>query len=276
MSEDPTLSIVVPSLNQAEFIESTLLSLQRQKGITEKELEVIVIDGASSDETVDLLRRWEQKIKFRWLSEPDTGQTDALIKGFRMSSGEIMGWLCADDALEPHSVREVLDLFRTTPQAEFVYGDALWIGKNGEPLRPKREIPFNWFIWLHGHNYIPQPAAFWRRSLYRRVGGLDPLFDVAMDADLFARFARTTSPIHVPRRWARIRVHPEQKTQRLASRCACETAVIQQRQRVLFRNPVALRVCHYCAKALRVGWKLSRGAYGYASHARVYDHPERP
>jgi glycosyltransferase involved in cell wall biosynthesis len=260
-SDQLKLSIIIPSMNHAEFLEQTLQSLKEQRGIMPEELEVIVIDGGSSDGTATILKRWESGLIREWVSEPDDGQTDALSKGFALSRGSILGWLCSDDLLEPWTVREVLDFFRRTPGAEFVYGDATWIDRSGNRLRPKKEIPFNWFIWLHDHNYIPQPAAFWRRTLHEAVGGLDPHFNVAMDADLFARFAQRTRPIHVRRPWARARWYSEQKSQRLHSQRDCEDRLIRERLGVSFGSPTASRVRRVGAKAWRVGWKLLRGAY---------------
>ena len=251
------ISIVVPSLNQCEFITATLSSLIRQRDVSGEDLEIIVIDGGSSDGTLDVLGRFDKHLSY-WISEPDSGQTDALRKGFERATGAIQGWLCADDLLTPNTIREVLKFFASHPDADFVYGDAIWIDRNGRPSQLKREIPFNWFIWLHDHNYIPQPASFWRRKLYNAVGGLDKTFDLAMDADLFARFALRSRPHHVSRIWALMRRYPAQKNQRLRNRSNAEDRVIRQRLGTTSSAPVARFLA---AKALRIAWKLVIGAY---------------
>jgi glycosyltransferase involved in cell wall biosynthesis len=260
MPEHLKLSIVIPSLNQGEYIEATLASLANQQGIDPEELEIVVIDGGSSDDTPAVLKRWESRLAI-CVCEPDGGQTDALIKGFALCTGDILGWLCSDDILEPWTVREVIDFFSSSHSVDFVYGNAVWMDREGALLRLKKEIPFRWFIWLHDHNYIPQPAAFWRRGLYELVGGLDPSFDLAMDGDLFARFAEQTRPAHISRQWARLRSYPTQKNKRLRAQSDREDRIIRQRLGVSFRNVFVVGMRYCAAKAWRVAWKVALGAY---------------
>jgi glycosyltransferase involved in cell wall biosynthesis len=254
------LSIIVPSLNQGRFIEEALSSVLQQEGIKREELEVIVIDGGSSDQTLDILRRFDDQIDY-WVSEPDAGQTAALRRGFQVATGGVLGWLCADDLLTPRTVRSVLDFFATNPSTSFVYGDAIRITRDSQPDQIKREIPFNWFVWLHDHNYIPQPSAFWRRSLYDSVGGLDASFDLAMDAELFARFALVERPRHVGRIWSLVRHHPEQKTQRLRIRSNEEVCLIRERLGVTSANGSLAAVKFVAAKFIRIMWKMFCGGY---------------
>jgi glycosyltransferase involved in cell wall biosynthesis len=261
------LSIVIPSLNQGPFIEEALLSVLRQEGVRREELEVIVIDGGSADQTLDLLRRFDVEIDY-WVSEPDAGQTAALRKGFEVATGAVLGWLCADDLLTPRTARSVLDFFARNPTASFVYGDAIWITRGGQPQRIKREMPFNWFIWLHDHNYIPQPSAFWRRDLYDAVGGLDPSFDLAMDADLFARFALVARPRHLGQIWSLVRRHPEQKTQRLQCRSDQEVRLVRERLGVSCDNRPLSIAKFVTAKSVRALWKMFRGSYAPRPVAR--------
>jgi len=252
----PKITIVTPSYNQARFLEATLRSIHDQGY---PNLEHIVIDGGSTDGSVEILRRFEDKLAY-WVSEPDRGQTDALIKGFSRATGEILAWLNSDDLYEPHTLWEVADFFSRHPEVQFVYGDALWIDTEGRVLKPKKEIAFSRFIWLYDHNYIPQPSAFWRRELYEAVGGLDPRFDLAMDADLWIRFAEKTKPVHVRRVWSRMRLYPEQKNQRLRAISDQEDEII--RNRYLPQEPLWLRRAkRFLAKGLRVSWKLVWGCY---------------
>ena len=110
------LSVVIPSLNQSSFLAQTLDSLVGQQGISEGELELIVVDGGSGDESVDVIRRYSSRLPY-WVSEPDRGQTHALVKGFAVATGDILSWVCSDDVLEPRTVREVLDYFAAHPEA---------------------------------------------------------------------------------------------------------------------------------------------------------------
>lgn len=256
----PRMSIVVPSFQQGTYLRRTLLSLTGQAGLKPGELEIIVIDGGSTDGSVDILREFAPHFSY-WISEPDKGQTHALRKGFEQARGDIQGWLCSDDLLEPDTVREAIDFFDRTPDASFCYGDALWIDAEDRVLRAKKEIPFNWFIFKYDHDYIPQPSSFWRRDLYQAVGGLDESFDLAMDADLFARFAEKSRPVHVRNCWSRLRSYPQQKTLRLRQKGLDEMRHVCRRHGARLENRALQLAAHTLAKGLRVGLKFVNGCY---------------
>lgn len=256
----PRASIVVPSFNQARYIGETLRSLVEQRDLRPGELEIIVIDGGSTDGSVDVIRQFAPKLSF-WVSERDRGQCHALRKGFDRASGDIQGWLCSDDLLEPYAVRQAIDLFDSRPSMRFCFGDALWIDDSGRVIRRKRSLPFNWFVWKYDHNYIQQPSAFWRSDLYSEVGGLNERYDLAMDADLFARFAAVTKPVHVRRIWSRARWYENQKTQARRAEGIEEFREICRRHGAKIDNPVAYAAASATAKTLRVAWKLAAGCY---------------
>ena len=267
----PRISLVVPSYNQGEFIEATLRSVLDQDY---PDLELLIIDGGSTDDSVDIIRRYADRIAY-WVSEPDDGQTHALIKGFARATGTIQGWLCTDDLLEPGSLREVAQFFADHPAAQVGYGDAIWIDVAGRPVRPKREIPFNRFIWTYDYNYLPQPSTFWRAALYERVGGLDTSFDLAMDADLWARFADVTTLYHVRRYWSRMRTYPQQKTQRLRDRSRAEDRIIRERW-VGSKPDWVWKGMRPLAKSVRVVWKLATGCYGPDRNFPGDNRPSQP
>ena len=253
----PRISLVTCSYQQARYLGATIASVLEQQY---PNLEYTIIDGQSTDGSVDVIRRYESQLS-DWVSEPDRGQTDALIKGFDRTDGEIMGWLCSDDLLLPGSLQAVGEFFAHNPSAMAVYGDALWIDGEGRYLRPKREIPFSRFVFLYDHNYIPQPSMFWRRSLYRAVGGLDRSFNLAMDGDLWDRFAQHTSIAHLPRYLSCMRFYPEQKTRSLRPRAMRENAILRTRHADAWVERL-YPVLHPCAKALRAALKAWRGGYG--------------
>jgi glycosyltransferase involved in cell wall biosynthesis len=252
----PKISVVTPSLNQGQYIEATIESVLGQGY---PNLEYIIIDGGSTDGTVGIIDRYSEHLA-NWVSEPDEGQTDALIKGFRQASGDILCWLCSDDLFEPGALREAAEIFAEHPDWQVIYGDSLWIDADSRPIRPKKEIPFIRFIWMYDHNYLPQPSTFWRRGIYEQVGGLDVRMELTMDADLWARFAERTTLYHVPRTWSRMRYYPEQKNRRLRAISDKEDVLI--RSRYLPDEPPWLRrLKSFSAKSLRVALKLARGAY---------------
>ncbi len=252
----PRISLVTCSYQQARYLETTIQSVLSQGYPA---LEYSIIDGDSTDGSVEVIRRYESELA-DWVSEPDRGQTDALIKGFERTDGEIMGWLCSDDLLLPGALQAVGEFFARHPHEQAVYGDALWIDGDGRYLRPKCEIPFSRFVFLHDHNYIPQPSMFWRRSLYRAVGGLNRAFNLAMDGDLWDRFAEQAPIAHLPRYLSCMRWYPEQKTRSLKSAAKAENAALRLRRSGTvgeYFRPVLFP----CAKALRVAIKAFSGAY---------------
>jgi glycosyltransferase involved in cell wall biosynthesis len=252
----PKISIVTPSYNQGSYIEKTILSILNQDY---PNLEYIIIDGGSTDNSVDIIRRYEQQLAY-WVSEPDEGQTHALNKGFSKATGDILCWLCSDDLYEPWTLAEVAQFFQTHPTTQIVYGDALWIDPDDNFIRYQKEVAFNRFILLYGHNFIPQPSTFWRAGLHRHVGELDPNFDVMMDADFWLRFSRSVHIEHNPRIWSRIRIYPEQKTQRLRGRGRLEAQML--RQRYFGKNSEQLFMPKkVVAKGTQLLWKLSAGCY---------------
>jgi glycosyltransferase involved in cell wall biosynthesis len=254
----PRISLVTCSYQQGRYLEATLRSVLSQRY---DDLEYIVIDGGSSDGSVATIRRHQSQLAW-WVSEPDRGQSDALAKGFERASGEVLGWLCSDDLLLPGALRAVGEFFACRPRAQAVYGDALWIDERGRPLRPKKEMPFNRFVFLYDHNYIPQPSMFWRRSLYQTVGGLDTRFDLAMDGDLWERFSAQAPIAHLPRYLSCMRFYPRQKTRSRRPDGRREDAVIRHRRSPHRETAALYPLLHAVARAARVAGKAVCGGYG--------------
>jgi len=253
----PTISLVTCSFQQGRYLEQTIRSVLDQDYPA---LEYLVIDGGSTDESVAIIKRHASRLAY-WVSEPDRGQTDALIKGFARARGEICAWLCSDDLLLPGALHAVGAFFARRPEAMAAYGDALWIDADGRFLRAKKEMRFNRFVLRHDHNYVPQPSMFWRRALYESVAGLDPRFDLAMDADLWDRFAARTSIEHVGCYLACMRFYPQQKTRRRRTEGRREDGVIRGRDATLEQAFAAGPFLRVAARCLRVGAKALAGGY---------------
>jgi glycosyltransferase involved in cell wall biosynthesis len=249
-------SIVTCSYQQGRFLEATIRSVLDQGY---PNLEYIVFDGGSADESVDILKRYDHAISY-WRSTPDAGQTDALTRGIDRATGELMGWLCSDDLLLPGALDTVAEFFDEHPDVQAVYGDALWIDGKGECIRTKKEIEFNRFIFHYDHNYIPQPSMFWRRTLYDQVGGLNPRFDLAMDADLWDRFSQVTRIAHLRRYLSCMRYYPEQKTRALHAEAMREDAEIRARSMLARFTPLQPWL-HSAARLHRRAWRLIIGGY---------------
>lgn len=252
----PRISLVTCSFQQARYLGATLRSVLDQ---SYPDLEYVVVDGGSTDGSVDVIRRHARGLAW-WVSEPDGGQTDALIKGFARTSGDIQGWLCSDDLLLPGALASVGRFFAEHPEIDAVYGDAVWIDAAGNFLRCKREIGFDRFVMLFDHNYIPQPSMFWRRALYERVGGLDRRFNLAMDNDLWERFSRHGRIAHLDAYLSCMRYYPQQKTRAMRPEGRREDEEIRMRE-ALGRVPVFMPALCAGARLVRVGRKFAAGGY---------------
>jgi glycosyltransferase involved in cell wall biosynthesis len=259
MHGTPSISLVTCSFQQARFLDATVRSVLAQ---CYPGLEYIVIDGGSTDGSKAIIERHAASLAY-WVSEPDGGQTDALIKGFDRATGEICGWLCSDDILLPGALSRVGDFFRTHADINAVYGDSLWIDIDGQPIRPKREMGFNRFVFLHYGNYVPQPSMFWRRSLYETVGGLHPGFDVAMDNDLWEKFSARDRIFHIPFYLSCMRQYPQQKTTAswLRPRGRSEGTMVRTRASAIARVPGLHPPLRWLAHMIRVAQKSACGGY---------------
>jgi hypothetical protein len=209
-SPRPTFCIVTPSYNQGPFIDATIRSVLEQ-GV---DLEYWVMDGGSSDQTLEILRRYDGRLK--WVSQKDGGQSDAVNKGVargRGGAGEIIGWLNSDDTYCPGALAAVSDFFAAHPEVMLVYGDAEYIDAAGRPIAPCAHIePFNARRLLHYSDFIVQPAAFFRREAFEAVGGVDVSLNYCMDYDLWLKMAARFPVAYLPRTLARFRWFGQNKT----------------------------------------------------------------
>jgi len=206
------VSVVTPSFNQARFIERTIESVLSQRGPFE--LEYLVVDGGSTDGTVDLLRRQGERV--RWVSEPDRGQSDALNKGFRMATGDVLAWLNSDDLYEPGALAAAVEALSGGPR--WCFGRCRIVDAEGREVRGPIAAYKAWLARHYSHarllavNFVPQPAVFFRRDLLEQVGPIDEACHYAMDYDLWLRFAAVAAPVHLPRDLACFRWHGASKT----------------------------------------------------------------
>jgi glycosyltransferase involved in cell wall biosynthesis len=202
------VSVVTPSYNQGEFIEATLQSVHNQ---TYPSIEHIVVDNCSTDSTRAVLDRYVGKITT--IIEPDNGQTDAINKGMRCASGEVMAWLNGDDLYLPHTVKTVVDFFNSYPEALFVYGDVEAIDRAGKSygVRPFiQQTDADELV--HIRNRIVQPAVFWRRALWEQIGELDTTLHYVMDYEYWMRAAKVTQLRYTPVVLAQERLYDAAKT----------------------------------------------------------------
>jgi len=203
----PLVSIVTPSFNQAQFLEQTILSVVGQDY---PNIEFIVMDGGSSDGSVEIIRRHEDRIG-SWTSERDNGQTDAIRRGFERSTGEILAWLNSDDLLAPSAVRIAVDVLHRFPDAGTVYGDRLHVDAKGNVIGINR-MPAFYPSMFRRNITLPQETVFFRRDSYEKAGGLDESLAFSMDFDLWVRLAKVAPVRHVPAFLGSYREHAASKS----------------------------------------------------------------
>lgn len=184
ISRAPSVSIITPSLNQGKFIEKTILSVLGQDY---PDMEYIVIDGGSTDDTLEILGRYSGRLK--WISEPDRGQADAVNKGLSMAEGEILGWLNSDDTYNPMAVRKAVDKLMNNQHLLMVYGEAFFIDKDD---RVTGEYPTEEFSLrrLRDTCFICQPAVFFKKEVIKTIGLLDANLQTCMDYEYWIRVGK--------------------------------------------------------------------------------------
>jgi glycosyltransferase involved in cell wall biosynthesis len=184
MTTKPLISIVMPSFNHARFIGAAIDSVLAQDY---RPIELSVMDGGSTDGTVDILRGYGAQLRF--VSQRDRGQSDALNRGFQMVRGDILCWLNSDDLFLPGALTKVADAFRRHPEAGFVYGKGVNVNEAGLRPRDSGVLPFNLWKLIHHRNFLHQPSCFFRRSLWEEVGPIRTDLHYVMDWELWIRLA---------------------------------------------------------------------------------------
>lgn len=233
----PLVSIITPSYNQADYVEDTILSVLAQDY---PNIEYIVIDGGSTDGSLDIIRKYADRISY-WVSEPDRGQTDAINKGFAQASGEILAWINSDDTYYPHAVREAIEYLISNPDIGLVYGDTHFIDSHGKIIGKFDAQQSSYERLRRGGVYIPQQSSFFRADIWKQVGPLDPDFYFAMDYDLWVRIARVSKIIYLPKLWANFRLHDDAKSIAADDRCWPEMLKVHRRDGGNFFSWIYLR-----------------------------------
>lgn len=221
----PLVSIVTPSLNQGRFLRATIESVLGQDYPA---LEYWVIDGGSRDDSEQVLREFAHDRRFHYVIEPDEGQSDAINKGWRRSTGKILAWLNSDDIYYPGAIRRQVGALLANPDAGLVYGDVDYTDTNGQFLGRCHARPFDPRRFLHVQ-MIPQPSLFMRRELIERFGGLDPTLHYMMDYEFLLRVMRHTRFHYNRERVATYRLHSESKTEARGQEMVDEALEILER-----------------------------------------------
>jgi GT2 family glycosyltransferase len=264
----PSISIVTASLNQGSFLGEALKSVGSQGYPA---CEHLVLDGGSSDDTVGLLKAFAATSPaLWWRSGPDGGQSAALNEGFRRASGDIIGWLNADDRYRAGCFEAVAEAFAAHPEVDVLYGDYTFIDPVGNHIGLRREIEFSRFI-LRYHKvlYIPTAAAFFRRRVFEEGYFLSDSLHYAMDLEFFLRLdAAGYRFFHLAKVLADFRIHPAAKSTQFIDRQRAEhrqvvlqTTPLSRRFRSMRARNAAANALQIPAAVLRRLEKLLRGLY---------------
>jgi glycosyltransferase involved in cell wall biosynthesis len=222
----PRISVVTPSFNQGRYLEAAMRSVLDQDY---PNVEYIVMDGGSTDGSVEIIRRYADRLAY-WVSAPDGGQSAAIAEGFRHAQGDVLAWLNSDDVYLPGALDAVARAFADSPETDFVYGARRIIDERGQQIDTYEPPTLLHKYYFTFGQWIPQECAFWRRSLYDRVGGLDPTMNFSLDFGLFVRMWAKGRFKKITAELGALRSHSETKTSRIAD--------------VMFREGAAIRAAN--------------------------------
>lgn len=200
----PLVSIITPVLNSKRYLEQTIKSVLGQSYAN---IEYIIIDGGSKDGSFELIKKYDDKLDY-WTSESDSGMYDAVNKGLRIASGDILAHLNSDDLYSPETVSVAVNYFEQHADTELIYGNCDFIGPNGEFLYSYRYPEFRWKYFISmNFSSIPQPTTFWRKIVHEKAGYFDPTLKMCSDFDFYAKTGKYCRIEHVNKTLATFRIH---------------------------------------------------------------------
>lgn len=263
----PTFSIITPSFNQGKYIEQTIRSVLTQTG--NFKLQYTVIDGGSTDNTIDILKKIEAEYKsgkylngknesdFKWISEKDKGQSDAINKGFDLSDGDVMAWVNSDDYYFEGAFRKIVEVFEDEG-IDFCYGDSLVIDEinKNKYVHITGEIPY--FLLAQG-SFFPSDSTFWRKSIHKR---LNDRLRFALDYDLWCRMLNDKRGKYINEMLSVTRLHKDSKSSNLQDVCEEESNNIRKSYfRTTLYNKIHIKLALYRLNKQRM--KLKELKFNY-------------
>ena len=209
MKKNIKVSIVTPSFNQGQYLEKTINSVLSQDY---DNLEYFIIDGGSTDNSVNIMKKYEKKIS-GWVSESDKGQSHAINKGINLCDGEIFGYINSDDYYEPELISNIVKIFIDNPNIDIIYGNFNYVDKDHLLLSNQYTIPFIPGIFIYDFDFICQPASFWRKDVFDKCGTFNEELQYLMDYEFFLRcYKYGMNYKYVNRTIANLRLHSDCKT----------------------------------------------------------------
>ena len=250
MTTMPLVSIITPSYNQAPYLQQTMQSVLEQDY---PNIEYIVVDGGSTDSSVEVIKKYADQLAY-WISERDSGQAEAINKGFARANGEILAWLNSDDYYMLNTISVAVRCFEQNPDVVMVYGDMLAVDGEGQNINvlKYKQLTLEDLLCFQ---IVGQPSVFFRRSALEKTGWLDPTFNFMLDHHLWIRLAQQGRILHIPQVWSAARYHPLAKNRARAAEFGRE----------------AFRVLDWAKKEPGLGDKVSKVKRRALASAHRYD-----
>jgi glycosyltransferase involved in cell wall biosynthesis len=260
----PKISVVTPSYNQGDFLEETIRSVLLQNY---PNLEYIIMDGGSTDNSVDVIRYYEPWLA-SWISQKDKGQANAINAGFSRSTGDLLCWLNSDDTFTPNALWWIAQAFNNHQDAQVVYGNSALIDQDSRLIRELHDVPFNKWAYVMGGINLHQAAVSWRKDLFFQLGGLSEELVDAIDGDLFIRYAMSGARfVYIRKILAGFRKHPLSKTV-LSNN---HTREVMYAKRYYVKEPsIYYTLGHNLFQVRRLFWLVCQGDLKYVLNGFFY------
>jgi glycosyltransferase involved in cell wall biosynthesis len=256
------ISIVMPSYNQVKFIENSILSILNQEYHS---IELIIVDGGSTDGTTDIIKKYEKHIAY-WVSEKDEGQSDALNKGFEKCTGEIYGWLNADDVYLPYTFQKIARAFHDNHNKLIVYGDWLEIDQENNIISKNYSFNFSLKQFIYEGYCLHPQALFWKKDVHLRFGKSDKDLKTNMDAHMIIMFARNEGEkkFHlIPNFLSAWRRHKGQISGNLPHRALADRKIFYKRYIIKRPNIIFCSIIWFVFRFRRMWWYFKRAGFFY-------------
>ena len=245
MDAFPKISLVTPSYNQAAFLERTIRSVLDQEYPA---LEYMIVDGGSADASVATIKKFAPTLAY-WISERDGGQPEAINKGLRRATGEIMGWLNSDDTLPPGSLHRIAKIYREHPDVDLIYGHTCLIDADDRIIKRLVAVPTSAHELIrYNRNVWSQPGTTWRRRLQEKIGLLDESLHYTMDNDFWIRSALGGTIHCAPYHLGNLRIHSRTKSSRSVDGFSREHLILDEKYGAEHRD----RVHRFLFKSQRI------------------------
>ena len=261
----PKLTVVTPSYNQAAFLERTILSVLNQQY---PNLEYIIIDGGSTDGSLEIIRRYEAHLSY-WVSEPDRGQTDAINKGFRRATGQYVGYQNSDDVFAPNALQTVAKAWRINPDTDVFFGNMYIIDEQDRVLEEMRVPTFSAGCQVYEGMQVFNQALFIRRTLLAETGWLDESLRFVMDYEVVTRLGLLPDVRfqRIAGFWGGFRVQPDAKSSQIAATVGLsEHQQVSERYQSRLGSPLGGSFWRRYSRIRKFAWFLARGQFRYMYH----------